>query len=160
MSMDKNICTGCEWSGSKLVCMTCHATGHVTRLKELGQGRKNSGKQVSRQGSEVKKPVKRKNGRKLPSTPRSRVKNALRQVWLRSRERAAALKRDGYTCQHCGVKQSTAKGREVSVEVHHRAGVLNWDAVIDAVYQHLLCGPDGLETVCKACHTDEHIGRR
>ena len=33
-------------------------------------------------------------GKKLLTTPRSRVKAALRQVWLRSRERAAALKRE------------------------------------------------------------------
>jgi hypothetical protein len=31
-------------------------------------------------------------GKKLPYTPRSKVRAALRQLWLRSRERAAALK--------------------------------------------------------------------
>jgi len=76
----------------------------------------------------------------------------LRQLWLRSRERAAALQRDDYSCVDCGVKQSKAKGKEQKVEVHHKAGVLNWDEVIDAVFEYLLCDPDDLETLCPECH--------
>lgn len=91
-------------------------------------------------------------GKRKASTPRSRVRSALRQLWLRSRERQAALKRDDYSCQVCKAKQSRAKGREVFVEVHHRDGVTNWDEVIDSVYHHLLCNPDFLETLCKECH--------
>lgn len=93
-------------------------------------------------------------------TPRSRVKNALRQLWLRSRERQSAIKRDDYTCQRCGQKQSRAKGREFYVEVHHAAGIANWEAVIDAVYEHILCPPDRLETMCKECHEKEHNNNR
>ena len=89
-------------------------------------------------------------------TPRSRVKHALRQVWLRSRERQSALKRDAYTCQCCGRKQSRAKDNEFYVEVHHLEGIANWEAVIDAVYEHMLCHPDKLETVCKECHGAKH----
>lgn len=89
------------------------------------------------------------------TTPRSAVRSALRRLWLRSRERAAALKRDKYTCTKCGVKQSKAKGREVKVEVHHTEGICNWDLMIDYIFRHLLCDPALLETECKGCHAKE-----
>lgn len=92
--------------------------------------------------------------KKQPNTPRSRVKNALRQVWLRSRERAEALKRDGYTCQKCGKKQSRKKGNEVYVEVHHMLSV-NWDYIMDAVYDNLLINSEHLVTLCQECHKRE-----
>jgi predicted HNH restriction endonuclease len=94
-------------------------------------------------------------GKRLPTTPRSRVRNSLRMLFLRSRERAARIKMDGYTCQRCGVKQSKALGREVRVEVHHRAGITDWESVIDAVYREILVGPDGLETLCRDCHKEQ-----
>ena len=94
-------------------------------------------------------------GKKLASTPRSRVRAALRALWLRSRERAAALKRTGNTCECCGVKQSAAKGREVKLEVHHLNGV-EWEQMIDYVYRHLLCDPKHLMPLCKDCHQKEH----
>ena len=92
--------------------------------------------------------------RRSPTTPRSKVRAALRQVWLRSRERAAALKRDNYTCQYlgCGKKHSEAKGREVKVQVHHIDG-MDWDALLDAVYSFgLFCDPEHLITLCEDCH--------
>ena len=97
-------------------------------------------------------------GKKLLTTPRSKVRAALRQLWLRSRERQAALKRDGYTCQNCGVKQSRAKGREVYVEVHHdNIGVgINWEKVIDLIYNEILVSPSMLITMCTECHKGEH----
>ena len=98
-------------------------------------------------------------GKKLQNTPRSRVRAALRALWLRSRERAAAIKRDSYTCQCCGRKQSKAKGKEFAVQVHHKEGIANWEYLIDEVYEHLLCHPDGLETMCKDCHKKEHKER-
>lgn len=76
---------------------------------------------------------------------------ALRQLWLRSRERAAALKRDKYTCKKCGAKQSRAKGKEIKVEVHHMNGI-EWEKIIDYVFCYLLCDPKELETVCLDCH--------
>jgi 5-methylcytosine-specific restriction endonuclease McrA len=94
-------------------------------------------------------------GKKLLTTPRSKVRASLRQLWLRSRERAAALKRDGYTCQRCNRKQSKAKGKEFDVQVHHKNGVVNWEQVIDYIMASLLCGPEHLETLCKGCHDIE-----
>jgi len=95
-------------------------------------------------------------GKKLSSTPKSRVRAALRQCWLRSRERAAALKRSGNSCECCGKKQSVAKGKEVKLEVHHNSGIPNWDHILDVVYRHLLCDPKHLTVMCKECHEEEH----
>ena len=92
--------------------------------------------------------------KKSLNTPKSQMRSALRKLWLRSRERASAIKRDGYTCQCCGVKQSKAVGREVSVEVHHKNHVVNWEAMFSAIYEHLLCHPDNLETLCPDCHKE------
>ena len=89
---------------------------------------------------------------KKPVTPRSIIKHALRLLWLHSRERQAALRRDGYECQGCHRKQSKAKGREFSVEVHHVQGIDDWELVIDVIYRRLLCPPEHLITLCKECH--------
>ena len=91
-------------------------------------------------------------GRKLPHTPNSQIKSSLRRLFLRSRERAAALKRDGYTCQQCGAKQSRAAGRDVYVEVHHVDGVPNWSEIYEYIRARLLCDPSRLVTLCKKCH--------
>ncbi len=93
-----------------------------------------------------------KHRKRKPVTPRSQVRSALRRLWLRSRERAEALKRDHYTCQDCGKKQSRAKGREFSVEVHHLDGHVDWEKIIDYVRRHLLVEVKALETLCKDCH--------
>jgi 5-methylcytosine-specific restriction endonuclease McrA len=90
--------------------------------------------------------------KKKPTTPRSQVRSALRRLFLRSRERAFALKRDRYTCQNCGSKQSKKKGAEVRVEVHHLSEDMSWDKLIDHVFKHLLCDPKDLEVLCKDCH--------
>lgn len=89
--------------------------------------------------------------KRLATTPRSRIKNTLRQLWLRSRERAAALKRDNYTCRTCNRKQSKAKGREFKVEVHHVEGI-DWDGIVDLIIGRVLQTTDKLETQCKECH--------
>ena len=94
-------------------------------------------------------------GKKLPGTPRSKVRAAIRQLWLRSRERAAALKRDKYTCTVCHRKQSKAKGKEMRVQVHHKHGIANWEQVIDLIYEGILCNPDNLTTLCEECHEKE-----
>ena len=91
-------------------------------------------------------------GKRLPYTPNSQIRSALRNLWLRSRERAATLKRDNHTCRCCKKKQSKAKGKEFSVQVHHLYGVGNWDVVIDIIRKELLCSPTNLVTLCKDCH--------
>lgn len=90
------------------------------------------------------------------TTPRSQVRSALRRLYLRSRERAAALRRDDYSCQDCGVKQSRAKGRIVKVEVHHMEPI-RWNFVLDYVYRHLLVNPKLLETLCDRCHAKRSL---
>ena len=94
-------------------------------------------------------------GKKLPYTPRSRVRAALRKLWLWSRERNAAIKNAKGCCANCGVKQSKAKGKEQKVEVHHKDGIKNWEELIDAVYKFLLVHPDKLEVLCPDCHEQE-----
>jgi predicted HNH restriction endonuclease len=94
--------------------------------------------------------------RKLPHTPTSRIRSALRQLWMRSRERAACLKAHGNTCAECGVKASVAKGREVRLEVHHIEGVANWDAIFEAIRLHLLVHPSRMVPLCKECHKRHH----
>jgi predicted HNH restriction endonuclease len=90
-------------------------------------------------------------GKRLPNTPRSKVRAAIRQLWLRSRERNATLIRDKYTCQECGVKQSRKKGAVQKVQVHHLNGI-EWEKIIDYIFRHVLVDPKHLETVCPNCH--------
>ena len=94
-------------------------------------------------------------GRRKLNTPKSTVRSALRRLWLRSRERATALRNAKYTCARCGKKQSRAKGREVSVEVHHKSGV-DWDGLIEMVIERLLPPAEELEVLCHDCHEAEH----
>ena len=97
-------------------------------------------------------------GKKLPITPNSQIVSALRLVWLRSRERAAAIKRDGNTCQVCGKKGSVAKGKGVKTECHHtQEGDINWDRILRVIRAELLCDPKGLITLCKECHKEVHV---
>jgi len=94
-------------------------------------------------------------GRKKPETPKSRITSALRLLWLRSREHAAALKRENNTCERCGAKKSVAKGREVKVVVHHRNGI-DWSGIADLIRERVMVHPDNLEVLCKSCHDLEH----
>ena len=98
-------------------------------------------------------------GKRLLTTPRSKVRAALRQLSLRSRERAAAMKAAHYCCEICGVKKSVARGREIAVEAHHRDGV-DWDDLINIVFERLLVPPEKWQCLCEKCHqriTDEKI---
>jgi len=90
-------------------------------------------------------------------TTKSQITIALRRLWLRSRERASALKRDKYTCQNCGVKQSKAKGKEQKVQVHHKNGITNWNEIINCIRKNLLCNPENLETLCPNCHKNKNV---
>jgi len=95
----------------------------------------------------------KKKSRKKPITPNSTIIHALRRLWLQSRERAAALKRDGYICQDCGGKQSKAKGKEFKVEVHHVRGI-DWSGLAELIRGRLLTGE--LVTLCPDCHDKRH----
>ena len=90
-------------------------------------------------------------------TPRSRVKGMLRQIFLRSNERTATLKRDNYSCVDCGKKQSIKKGSECKVQVHHKQGIKVWNELIEIIYNNLLCPIDELETLCTDCHNKKVI---
>jgi predicted HNH restriction endonuclease len=92
-------------------------------------------------------------GKKLPYTPNSKIRAALRLLWMRSRERAKALKSTSYCCAECGVKQSVAKGREVKLEVHHTDGI-DWDGIFDLIRERLLNVPQ--KPLCKDCHAKAH----
>jgi len=85
-------------------------------------------------------------------TSKTQIVRQLRLMWLRSRERAEALKRAGYRCEICKVKQSTAKGKEQKIEVHHKKGIDNWDDVIELIYKEILCEPEYLQVLCPNCH--------
>lgn len=93
--------------------------------------------------------------KKMEITPRSRIKGMLKQIFLRSKERAAAIKRDDYTCQHCFKKQSQKKGQKLKVQVHHKNGIDVWQEIIDLIYKQILCEPEHLETLCVDCHKEE-----
>lgn len=95
-------------------------------------------------------------GKRTEYTPRSRIRQALRMLWMKSRERASAIKRDKYTCVHCHKKQSKAKGKEFAVMVHHKNQICDWENMINIIYKELLCNPLYLETICKECHDKIH----
>ena len=78
--------------------------------------------------------------------PRARIKLTRREVF----------RRDNYTCQICGKKQSTARGKEQKVVVHHLNGI-EWEKIIDYIYRHVLVNPKELQTLCPECHKQEEI---
>ena len=108
--------------------------------------RRNSLSDLQRRGRILKR------AKKNPDvTPNGIIVHALRLLWLHSRERRAALKRDRYTCQDCNRKQTMAKGREFKVQVDHLNGI-EWTQMVEYIRRHLLVPHDQLETVCKEDH--------
>ena len=91
-------------------------------------------------------------GKKLPYTPASRIASWIRRGWTRSRESAKCRKDAGYTCSQCGRKQSKAKGKELSVQVHHIEEI-NWEPVVEVVRREVLDKPQ--ICLCKECHAIE-----
>jgi len=90
-------------------------------------------------------------GVRVPYTPTSRIKQALHVLWMRSRERGQALRNTGYTCCYCKRKQSTAKGKELKLDVHHLDGI-KWDQIIAFIRKELLQDPSRLAPACRECH--------
>ena len=120
-----------------------------------------SGFRLSRKDRLPRMDLLRNSMKKQLRTPRSQIRHAIRRLWLRSRERAAALKAESYTCEECNAKQSKAKGKEVKIEVHHKEGIGNWEAVIDLIQKEILCHPDMLNVLCTSCHKEIHsVSRR
>lgn len=97
----------------------------------------------------------KKRTRKLPYTPSSQIRSALRRLWLRSRERGQAVKDQHNTCCDCGRKGSVAKGKEVRINVHHKSGI-DWDGVIRLIRERLLQTPDKYVCMCEECHVKHH----
>ena len=86
-------------------------------------------------------------------TPNSRITACLRQLWMRSRERAKALKDTKYCCSECGAKQSKAKGKEVKIQVHHWPAI-NWKGLRELIRERLLDVPQ--VPLCVPCHLRFH----
>ncbi len=90
-------------------------------------------------------------------TSKTHIVRMLRQMWLRSKERGTALKRENYCCEECGVKRSKKKDAEQKITVHHKEGIGNWDAVIEKIRKEILCNPKNLKVLCPECHDEENI---
>lgn len=88
-------------------------------------------------------------------TTQAMFRSLLRSNWLRSPERKDALKRTGYCCERCGVKQSKAKDRVVKINVHHPKGV-NLDKCYAEAKKEMFVPSDDLEVLCVSCHDEEH----
>jgi hypothetical protein len=54
------------------------------------------------------------------------------------------------------VKATKTKDKEVKIFVHHSQGIGNWEAVVDLVFEEILCNPDLLSPVCGPCHDGLH----
>ena len=93
----------------------------------------------------------------MERTPKSKIRQALRALFLRSREHQACLKAANRSCCKCGAKASIAKGREIKVHVHHKMGI-EWEFVFQEIYRTLIPHPEQMEVLCLACHDKEHKG--
>ena len=91
-------------------------------------------------------------------TPKGRIVSSLRRLWLFSRERATAVRHQSNTCEKCHIKGTKKKGEEVKIEVHHKAGICNWDEIVDTIREQILVSPEKLEVLCKECHRKETYG--
>lgn len=62
--------------------------------------------------------------------------------------RVETLKRDAYTCQHCGDKNRKGRGSRCNLEVHHIV------ALCESL--ELALDPDNVITLCRPCHFKTH----
>lgn len=89
-------------------------------------------------------------------TSDSVIKSAVRTLWLRSKERRAAIRDQGNRCRRCNAKESSRKGAEVAIEVHHLKGEIDWPKVIKFIREEVLVDPSELELLCGTCHHLAH----
>jgi len=75
------------------------------------------------------------------------------------RQRARALRRDGYTCKKCGHvgRKATKKGSRYDVFVHHRRKI-SWYVKDGAIDYEAANDLENLVTLCNVCHkvADSH----
>lgn len=84
------------------------------------------------------------------------IRGRIRQIFLTSRERAYAMKRDDYTCQKCFKRMSKKKGHEVYMDVHHLDEIGKaWEEIFEIMKSKILCHPDKLQCLCRECHKGE-----
>jgi hypothetical protein len=76
----------------------------------------------------------------LKRTPKEHIVHAVRKMWLRSRERYAALKKADNKCFNCG---------EIPVEVHH-CRPIDWERIDTVIREEIL--NTQLLVVCRECH--------
>lgn len=93
--------------------------------------------------------------KKLPITPKSRIRACLRRLFLYSRERANVLRRarafpSKYLCSKCNRLHDIER-----VRVHHVAGISNWETIFQTVREMLLNEKD-MVVLCRECHEKEH----
>ncbi len=93
--------------------------------------------------------------KKSDITTKAWLTSGLRRMWMKSKERYAAIKRDNATCVKCGRKRSVAKGREVKINVHHKSGKIDWDAIVEVLKRELFVPVEELEVECVECHKKE-----
>jgi hypothetical protein len=48
-----------------------------------------------------------------------------------------------------------AKGREVKIICHHTDGI-DWDGVVDLIFERVLQTPEAYTVLCKECHEKLH----
>jgi len=89
-------------------------------------------------------------------TSDAQIKSWLHRMWLNSAERRTALKNSGYHCEDCHVKQTTAKGHELKLDVHHKHGHVNWQKIFEVIRAELLVPAEELSPLCSPCHDLKH----
>lgn len=84
----------------------------------------------------------------LVSKDRSRLRSAMRRVWLWSQNRKecvsrARIQRGIYQCEGC--RQLTHK-----IQADH---IIECGAIDDGFISRLFCSADGLQALCEECHS-------
>ena len=90
--------------------------------------------------------------KKKPPALKSRIRSALRRVWLYSPEYRDAKRYYNNTCAECGRKGTAAKGREVKTQLHHIGGMPELPGLIDEIIRVMYPPVEGYEVLCKECH--------